>query len=463
MSDDWRSLFEYAPCGLVATTVEGVVTAANRVYLEWSGRDAVGEYFVSHLTRAARIYFESRLIPELRHGEIREAALLLSRPDGTELPVLVTARAMDNGEARLAIFDATGREDWERSLLVARRSAEDALQHLGVLHAASADFLAGSSRADLSAAAVKAAVTATDATAASVLVVRDDRDGGRLLERWSGEVPVDLGAMTEPGSPLLEAVDTVEPVVCRTPDEIAARFPTFAGEFRAAGVEAFCAIPGLYQGHTGGVLLCCFSRPRTIDAQMIATLSAVVAQALVVLEGVLLREELAHQARHDSLTGLPNRTHALYRLDRIMELAARKRRPVAVLFLDLDGFKAINDTLGHGAGDAVLREVATRLSDVVRSEDVVARLGGDEFLVLCDGMDEGAARGLAERILSRIREPFDGVSSTLAVSASIGIAMRPAVRQVIPAVQVLDAADAAMYEAKRGGKDAVRLVTVGGD
>ncbi len=165
---------------------------------------------------------------------------------------------------------------------------------------------------------------------------------------------------------------------------------------------------------------------------------------------------LAHQALHDSLTGLPNRTLLFDRLAQAVRAAWRGGPGVTVLYLDLDDFKAINDTRGHAVGDRVLVAVADRLSRVLRPADTVARLGGDEFAVVAEGLPEDAARELAERVADVLAEPvqlFDAdghPSEVLPIAASVGLAHSALVPLDVDGL--LSAADAAMYRAKQQGR-----------
>ena len=135
-------------------------------------------------------------------------------------------------------------------------------------------------------------------------------------------------------------------------------------------------------------------------------------------------ERLVHQAFHDPLTGLPNRALFLDRLERALARAARTGYAVALLFLDLDGFKAVNDEFGHEAGDGLLVAVAGRLGLRLRSEDTVARFGGDEFTVLLQNVGgPSGATEVADRILEELREPFLLEGREHHVTASIGIAL----------------------------------------
>ena len=161
--------------------------------------------------------------------------------------------------------------------------------------------------------------------------------------------------------------------------------------------------------------------------------------------------ELHHLALHDALTELPNRALILDRIDQMLARSRREHTPVAVLFLDLDNFKDVNDTLGHAAGDQLLAGVAARLTSAIREEDTVGRLGGDEFVVLAEGASLAAgAEVVAERILDVLATPFEiaGSNAPLTVTASIGIAEG---RRATPD-ELLRDADVALYRAKAAGK-----------
>ena len=160
-------------------------------------------------------------------------------------------------------------------------------------------------------------------------------------------------------------------------------------------------------------------------------------------------EKLAHQAMHDGLTGLPNRALFLNRLSRALGAAAREGEPVAVLFLDLDDFKAINDTLGHEAGDRLLVAFGRRVRDCLRPGDTIARLGGDEFAVLIEEAAQDAER-VASRINEAMQEPLDLDGQDGArVRASVGVVIASQVRADDRPEDLLRAADEAMYRAKR--------------
>ncbi|NYJ05001.1 putative bifunctional diguanylate cyclase/phosphodiesterase [Petropleomorpha daqingensis] len=163
-----------------------------------------------------------------------------------------------------------------------------------------------------------------------------------------------------------------------------------------------------------------------------------------------LEAQLQHNAFHDALTGLANRALFTDRLEHALARTDRGETPVAVLFVDLDDFKAVNDGAGHGAGDALLTAVADRLRRVLRPGDTVARLGGDEFAVLLEDAGADRAETTAERLLAVLAEPFPAVGSDVRISASVGIAVGAA--GLHDSDELLRHADVAMYAAKEAGK-----------
>ncbi len=164
-----------------------------------------------------------------------------------------------------------------------------------------------------------------------------------------------------------------------------------------------------------------------------------------------LEEELAHQAFHDSLTGLSNRAVFRDRLDHALGLSLRHGRSLAVLLLDLDGFKTVNDSLGHDVGDELLVAVGARLERCARSSDTVARLGGDEFVVLLEeDVDEARSRSVATRMLQELAGPFDVSDREVFIGASVGIAVSDG--SSIGADELIRNADTAMYAAKAAGR-----------
>jgi diguanylate cyclase (GGDEF)-like protein len=165
-----------------------------------------------------------------------------------------------------------------------------------------------------------------------------------------------------------------------------------------------------------------------------------------------LQERVWRQANFDPLTGIPNRLLFLDRLQQALDRARREKYHVALFFLDLDRFKEVNDTLGHEAGDELLRETARRLSRILRKTDTVARMGGDEFTVIMPRIVEPpTVSAVASRILDALAEPFTLPGGEGRISGSIGIAFFPEDGEEI--ATLLQHADAAMYRAKESGRN----------
>jgi diguanylate cyclase (GGDEF)-like protein len=211
-------------------------------------------------------------------------------------------------------------------------------------------------------------------------------------------------------------------------------------------------------GEVLGTLALYGRRPRVPQPQHIALLRDWARVASTALERTRSIARLKHDARHDSLTGLPNRAAIFEKLDAVIE-QVRPEMPLAVYFVDLDGLKALNDTLGHDVADEMIREVAQRLLGSVRTEDFVGRFGGDEFIVVAEAIgDPNEAGQLGERLLSAIAQPLPGLGARV-VTASIGVAL---IRSSgIEAREAIRRSDAAMYEAKRTGRDRCVFAEIG--
>ncbi|RNE66769.1 diguanylate cyclase domain-containing protein [Cryobacterium tepidiphilum] len=461
--DRWRDLFHRAPCGLLSMTVDGAVNSVNDTFLELIGsrhEHIVDTYFMEHLSNGSKLFFETRFMPLLRlHGQVREMALELVRPDGSKLAVFVNSTLVTTDASSIvhtAVFDATARQDYERDLLEARRSADRSLARLKVLEGAARVFASAMTEEDLGAGLAAAAQSATDATNTSVLLVRNPGE----LELVAGEHPVaariDLAGLC----PEAEAVRAADAVVCASPVAIRRRFPAAVDALFDAKVESLCVVPLVEDEAVRGVLVCHFGRTRTLDDSVRKLLTALCDQASAVLQRIRLQQQVRHQSLHDVLTGLPNRSALQSRLEQVLSGSVRHGRPIAVIFVDLDGFKAINDSLGHQYGDQVLRQISDRLSRVVRAEETVGRLGGDEFLIICEDIDEDDARAIADRAREDIAQPLEGMGSSFPLSASVGICVyRPSEGNApVTGDQLVRLADNAMYESKRAGKDRSTVV-----
>ncbi|HJU27012.1 MAG TPA: diguanylate cyclase [Rhodanobacteraceae bacterium] len=196
------------------------------------------------------------------------------------------------------------------------------------------------------------------------------------------------------------------------------------------------------------------TRYTDLDKQLLQFVSAQVAAAI---ERKQTETRLRHVAQHDGLTDLPNRKLFDERLQAALKRAARELEVLALLYIDVDGFKHVNDNLGHGAGDRLLHEVAQRIASCVRDSDTVGRMGGDEFVVLLTRVT-GARQAtvVAEKILSALRWPFELPEGRATIAASIGIALSP--EHGVGAQQLVREADRAMYAAKKAGGNRCRMV-----
>ena len=232
-----------------------------------------------------------------------------------------------------------------------------------------------------------------------------------------------------------------------------------ADDAREAGYGACWSAPLIAgAGHINGVLTVYREMEGAPDQYEYMLLDKAAQLAALAIERRLWTDSLMHQAQHDYLTGLPNRL--LFR-DRLQQAIARGRRNgtcTALLYIDLDGFKLVNDTLGHPVGDQLLQSVAQRLEARVRASDTLARMGGDEFtLIASDLRETSAAEELARSILALLKAPFAVEGHELYVSASIGVAVAP--RDGEDEDNLQRYADAALYCAKRNGKGTYRVFT----
>jgi diguanylate cyclase (GGDEF)-like protein len=191
-------------------------------------------------------------------------------------------------------------------------------------------------------------------------------------------------------------------------------------------------------------------RNAPVNGTVLAVGSAVAGLLVILRMGGLL-SALESAALHDPLTSLPNRRLLLDRISQAFNRAERTKSPVAVLFLDLGGFKSVNDRFGHEAGDRALIEIGARIKEAVRRSDTVARLGGDEFVVVCEGLSHAQAETLAHRVRADVASPLeiDGTLVELTVDLGVAVEMAPEQGDVNA---LLDAADRAMYRAKAAAK-----------
>jgi diguanylate cyclase (GGDEF)-like protein len=265
--------------------------------------------------------------------------------------------------------------------------------------------------------------------------------GNQRAAEWLARVP--MPDQLAPGRPIL-------------PDKTVHRyeFPSEAGEPEGGGnrlrVRSAIATPVHENGTVIGSLVAasCEEGRRFTESERAMLLAFAEHVSLAVTDANTL--EAMYRAFHDSLTGLASRALFLDRLQHGLVQAARSKTNITLLFIDLDRFKMVNDTLGHGAGDVLLVEVAERLRSCLRASDTAARFGGDEFVVLLHGTNAADAEIVADRIIEAVRRPFTVNGMEVFVDASIGIACSES--GSVGADDLLRDADVAMYRAKRAGR-----------
>ena len=461
--DSYETLYENAPCGYLSMKVNGTIVKVNQTLLDWTGytRDELlGTTFNSVLDKGSQLFYETRYIPVIRlQGEAREVLFTMRKADGEPLPILVNSVLVDQREdgtevIRTAIFDSTTRRDYELELLHSRQAAETSEARVRVLQDAATKFAQSDSEDHIAIALVDSARAAFAASDAALFVL--DEDGGFRLV--AGHSPIVNMVPLESLRPGPEAIRTGQFIGLSNLEEALAFSTELADALLANRLEAMTVIPLIGESGAFGVLACFYGRARKFDEDFAQLQTALALQAAQVLARLALQKQLQHSALHDQLTGLANRTLLQERMDEALAGATRTRLPIAALFLDLDGFKAVNDYLGHAVGDSVLRQVAGRLRTEVRMTDVIGRFGGDEFVVICPETDEDAATAIAERIRRAIGAPYDGLLPGFRVTSSIGVAIHDDSTGTLSADALFTKADEAMYRSKNAGKDCVTVV-----
>ncbi|RZS58358.1 diguanylate cyclase domain-containing protein [Sphaerotilus mobilis] len=416
----YRSLYERTPAMMVSVDRAGRLIGVSRLWLERMGlsqEDTLGRRLDDFLTEPARLLASLQVWPTLlTAGRCRDVELQLARHDGQSIDVLVSASTDRSSDGRVLRAHIV-LEDITRKRLAEQLAAE----HL---------------RSKVTLESIADAVITSDAR-------------GRITYLN----PVALTLLGQPeavllGRPYGEAlgrrhIDEGDPL----PDPVALclqqrRRPLAPQRVRLA--------------HAGGgdhVVQESVS-PMLAEGQVIG----VVTVLHDVTEAHALALQLAHRAQHDALTGLPNRLLLHDRLVQALQMARRQRRVLALMFIDLDGFKGVNDRLGHASGDALLCQVAGRLLEQLRASDTACRLGGDEFVVLLPQVESVIDAGrVAHNLLEAISRPYALAGTVVQVGASIGVACHPEAGYDESAL--MRNADSAMYEAKQRGRNRVLFFT----
>jgi diguanylate cyclase (GGDEF)-like protein/PAS domain S-box-containing protein len=408
----FRMLWEFSPVGVVESDLHGVLISANPALCELLGRtpeELIGQHSLSALTPSDE---EAQRQVKQAANELRETRsarlsfeTTYEHASGRPIPVLVTVGMLYDSDGAPCRFIATVLD------ITARRRAEEDLRASEVLLR-----------------------TAFDYAPNGMLLMDGD---GRLLQANPAICSL-LGRTEDELQAVLDGLSVVHP------DDQAALFVAVeeaqASDRGIASVD-LRLVDDAGRAHWVSVSIALLEGPNGV--------SYILVQVQDIAERQAAHERLTHRATHDALTELPNRVLLSQRIRRALDerLQRVENSDVAVLFLDLDGFKAINDTHGHQVGDEVLIEVARRLQHAVRPTDLVARLGGDEFVVLCDALPHREEAGrIAERLRGLIAHPIPSSRGQLQVTVSIGISHAV---EDITADQMLGQSDAAMYAEKR--------------
>jgi diguanylate cyclase (GGDEF)-like protein/PAS domain S-box-containing protein len=456
--DRYRSAFEEAGVGMAIVGLDGAFLHVNREICRVLGRSedellhgtGLGDISLPDDVGGRRSEFLALAAGEIdRYQRDRR----YRHPDGSVVwgaTTLALVRDAEGGPAYVIgqLEDITARRAAEER--AERRAAQQsALARLSQLALSEQHFPA------LASATVRAITDILDVSLAGLSELRPDAEGVRYVSGANSDDVGDSAAARLDEAHVLYTLALGEPVVVRDA-ATETRFPVSG--LVARGLASGVTVPvGGEHDAPYGVLGMYATAPRAFDGDDLAFLQAVANVLTAAVRRIAAERGLRHQSLHDPLTQLPNRALLLDRLRLALARARREQHWTAVLYLDVDDFKNINDSLGHGAGDQLLRDLAPRLSEALRPSDTLARLSGDEFAILCEGLDEVTeSAAIAERLLAAVRQSPIRDGADFRPSASIGIAL-VGPGTVADADDVLRDADVAMYRAKRAGRGKYEL------
>lgn len=448
----YRTLIESSPDGMLLTDPYGYIQFANQraaALHGWEEGDALaGKRLVELIDPAMRVALSHGMRRVAEDGQIAVYDYAALRRDGDVFPAeAAVSRVIDGGEVRgllLVVRDISRHKLAEAALRATQERAD--------LQQVVADVLAHATSLGDAMPRLLRALGDSGGWDGALLWQLDGReDRLHCPFAWSrpgaGLEPYINGGLTaalKPGNgPVGESAVHGQAVWVGESDLHAESCPVpGTSEIRTV----FC-FPLRAGGETQGVIEFIDRESRPRDAGVTETLESVSTAIGQFIKRKQAERELEYRAHHDALTALPNRDLFNIRLERALSVAAVSHHSLAVLLMDMDRFKEVNDTFGHLHGDALLKQAATRLSAVLRDSDTVARLGGDEFAVLLPVTDEEGARAAAEKLLRCVEKPFPVEQELLDVGISIGVAMYPDHGRDPGAL--LQHADVAMYQAKR--------------
>jgi diguanylate cyclase (GGDEF)-like protein/PAS domain S-box-containing protein len=402
------NLLDAAGQAIIATSVSGAIIYWNRAaeqHCGWSAEEALGRNLLQLVSTPGMVEVAEHTAAELTAGRTWTGDFRVRRRDGTTFPAFVTDTPFidESGQVTAILIVATDITERERS--------EEAVRRLSAIVESSGDAIIGET--------LDGTIVSWNRGAENLFGYTADE----VIDRSLGMLVSDTYRAGLPG--LLQRV---------ADSETEMRLETVGRHKDGAPIDLAVTVSPVYGND--GVIVGCSAIARDITARVGA------------------QRALAHQALHDSLTGLPNRVLLDDRIEQALVRARAHDGRVAVLVLDLDEFKLVNDGLGHLAGDELLVAVAHRLTECVRPDDTVARFGGDEFVIVCDAADPEMATQLGNRVLEVLQAPFSVQGMDIFVTASIGLVI--ADLDANPDGLLRDA-DAAMYQAKQRGRSRLEM------
>ena len=453
----FRLLFEQNQAGVFRSAPDGRILQCNAAFARMLGFDSIDE---AQRTNARTLYYDETdresYVAEMRaNGAVTGLAMRFRRKDGSELWAMETVNVIrgEGGEPEVfqgTVVDFTGHKQAEAALKLSgllERERSQVLELVAQNQPLDAVLASVARMLENQRPGLRACILRVRGGLCRLAVAPSlPGDALTLLDSLPAAVGYgSFGAAAERGIPVQTShvADSVDWVRLR---DWAARH----------AVESSLSSPLLSAGgEVLGTLSLFCAQPWQASAADRELLESACHLATVAIEHRELTDQLSHQAHHDALTGLPNRLLFQDRLAHAIAQAARHGTQVAVLYMDLDRFKHINDTLGHASGDALLRQVAERLDGCVRKSDTLARLGGDEFtVVLNDLVEVGDAMRAGRALVECMRVPFRVDGRDLYASISLGISIYP--QDSLDAADLMAHADVAMYRAKETGRDTLQ-------
>lgn len=466
----YRGLFDGVPVGLNRTTPKGEILDANSAMVKifgypdretFLGINAFDIYADPEDRRRWQALIE-------REGTVRNYTMKLRRHDGSIIWGQSNARAVKDADGRVLHYEESLEDITERKQTELELSQQ--AEEFATLYATGLDVATPHKLPDLLEKIVERAAMLLDCASGELYLCDPERKTARCVVSFN--TPSDnSGTVLNYGEGAAGTVaETGEALIFddyRTWDNRAVIFEEDQPFY------SLISVPIVWQDQVIGVLhVLNHHHQRLFNSSDLHLIEMFANQAAIAIENARLLDQ-AHQeiaerkqverrleylATHDPLTDLPNRSLFYDRLDHALSLANRERLQVAVMFLDLDGFKSVNDAFGHAKGDRLLKKVAARLADVVRGSDTVARLSGDEFALILEKIQDAKdADVIARKILEVLSKPFRLDEHEFVVTTSIGISLYP--QNGGDANGLLKQADAAMYDVKTAGKNNFQFAT----